>query len=51
VRQIVRNAAANNYTFASIITGIVNSDAFRLQGPEAAPKAKVASNTVSSERK
>jgi hypothetical protein len=50
VRQIVHDAAASNYTFASIITGIVNSDAFRLQGPEAAPKAKVAS-TVTSERK
>lgn len=35
VRQIVHNAAASNYTFASIITGIVNSDAFRRQGPEA----------------
>jgi len=34
----------------TIITGIVNSDAFRLQGPEAAPKAKVAS-TVTSEGK
>ena len=38
VRQIVRDAAANNYTFARLITGIVNSDAFRRQGPEAAPK-------------
>jgi hypothetical protein len=35
IRQIVRSAAAKNYTFASIITGIVNSDAFRRQGPEA----------------
>lgn len=34
VRQIVRDAAAKNYTFASIVTGIVNSDAFRRQGPE-----------------
>ena len=50
VRQIVRDSAATNYTFASIITGIVNSDAFRLQGPEAAPKAKVAS-TVTTEGK
>jgi mono/diheme cytochrome c family protein len=38
VRQIVRAAAASNYTFASIITGVVNSDAFRRQGPEAPPK-------------
>lgn len=50
VRQIVRDAAANNYEFDAIVTGIVNSDAFRRQGPEAAPKAKVAS-TVTSERK
>jgi hypothetical protein len=35
VRQIVHAAAANNYTFASIVTGIVTSDAFRRQGPEA----------------
>ena len=34
VRQIVRDSAANNYTFASIITGVVNSDSFRRQGPE-----------------
>jgi hypothetical protein len=38
VRQIVRAAAASNYTFASILTGVVNSDAFRRQGPEAPPK-------------
>lgn len=50
VRQIVRDAAASNYEFDAIVTGIVNSDAFRRQGPEAAPKAKVAS-TVTSERK
>jgi mono/diheme cytochrome c family protein len=35
VRKIVREAAASNYTFASIVTGIVNSDAFRHQGPDA----------------
>lgn len=50
VREIVRTSATKNYTLGSIITGIVNSDAFRLQGPEAAPKAKVAS-TVTSEGK
>jgi len=38
VRKIVRDAAAHNYSFASLITGVVNSDAFRHQGPEAAPK-------------
>jgi Protein of unknown function (DUF1592)/Protein of unknown function (DUF1588)/Protein of unknown function (DUF1585)/Protein of unknown function (DUF1587)/Protein of unknown function (DUF1595)/Cytochrome C oxidase, cbb3-type, subunit III len=52
VRQIVRAAAASNYTFASIITGVVNSDAFRRQGPEAPPKGaktpptKVASTDI-----
>jgi hypothetical protein len=35
VRKIVRDAAASNYTFASIITGVVHSDAFRRQGSEA----------------
>ena len=34
VRQIVRDAAKENYTFASIVLGIVKSDAFRRQGPE-----------------
>jgi hypothetical protein len=34
VRKIVRAAAEDNYTFASIITGIVNNDTFRMQGPE-----------------
>ena len=35
IRQIVGAAAAKNYTFAAIVSGIVNSDAFRRQGPEA----------------
>lgn len=34
VREIVRAAAADNYSFAALVTGIVNSDAFRHQGPE-----------------
>jgi hypothetical protein len=38
VRKVVHDAAASNYTAAALITGIVNSDAFRLQGPEAKPK-------------
>ncbi|HEY1898795.1 MAG TPA: DUF1592 domain-containing protein [Steroidobacteraceae bacterium] len=44
VRQIVHAAAASNYTFAAIITGIVNSDAFRRQGFET-PAKKVATPT------
>jgi hypothetical protein len=52
VRQIVRAAAANNYKFADLISGVVNSDAFRRQGPEAPPKGgktpatKVASTDI-----
>jgi mono/diheme cytochrome c family protein len=42
VRAIVRDAAAQDYTLAAIITGIVNSDAFRTQGPEE-PMAEEAS--------
>ena len=38
VRQIVRDAAASNYTLAALVTGIVDSDAFRRQGPDATPK-------------
>jgi hypothetical protein len=45
VRQIVRDAAASNYTFKSLINGIVASEAFRRQGPEEKklPKPTVAS--------
>ena len=38
VRAIVRAAAKDNYKFSSLVFGIVNSDAFRKQGPAAAPK-------------
>ncbi|HTW36989.1 MAG TPA: DUF1592 domain-containing protein [Steroidobacteraceae bacterium] len=38
VRKIVREAAASNYTFAALITGVVNSDEFRRQGTDARPK-------------
>ena len=48
VRKIVRDAAAHDYTFAALITGIVNSDEFREQGPDAKQKKalglKVAAN-------
>ena len=39
VRAIVRAAAKENYKLSSIVLGIVNSDAFRKQAPEAAPNA------------
>jgi hypothetical protein len=38
VRQIVRAAAADNYKFGDIVMGILNSDAFRRQGPDTPPK-------------
>jgi mono/diheme cytochrome c family protein len=38
VRAIVRGAAKENYKFSSIVLGIVNTEAFRKQGPS--PKAK-----------
>lgn len=50
VRKIVRDAAAKHYTFAALITGVVNSEEFRRQGAASAPKgatrpaATVASN-------
>ena len=33
VRGVVRRAAKDNYKFSSIVLGIVNTDAFRKQGP------------------
>jgi mono/diheme cytochrome c family protein len=36
IRAVVRGAAKDNYKFSSIVLGIVNSDAFRRQGPPAA---------------
>ena len=38
VRKIVRDAAPSNYTFAALITGVVNSDEFQRQG--SAPSQK-----------
>ena len=38
IRAVVRGAAKDNYKFSSIVLGIVNTDAFRRQGPAAAPK-------------
>ena len=39
VRRIVRESKKDNYTFASLILGVVNTDAFRKQGPPGEPKA------------
>jgi hypothetical protein len=50
VRRVVRGADKDNYTLASLVLGIVNTDAFRKQGPspvsKAAPKAPVATEAV-----
>ena len=40
VRAVVRAAAKDNYKFSSIVLGIVNTDAFRKQGPAPASKDK-----------
>jgi mono/diheme cytochrome c family protein len=40
VRAVVRGAAKDNYTLSSLVSGIVQTDAFRKQGP--APKAVAA---------
>ncbi len=54
VRKIVRDASASNYTLGALITGIVNSDSFRRQGPETqatkAQPTKVASIDTHQER-
>jgi mono/diheme cytochrome c family protein len=38
VREVVSKAAKDNYKLSSIVLGIVNTDAFRKQGPAPAPK-------------
>jgi hypothetical protein len=48
VRKIVHGAAPSNYTFNSLIDGIVNSDAFRRQGPEEHKPAQTPKQTVAS---
>ena len=42
VRRIARDAKKDNYTFASLVLGIVNTDAFRLQGAAGKAPAKLA---------
>ena len=43
VRKVVRDAKKDDYTLTSLVLGVVNTDAFRKQGPEVisttAPKA------------
>ena len=37
IRRISRDAAAKNYTFESIVMGVVKSDAFRKRAPSPLP--------------
>ncbi len=46
VRKVVRNAKKDDYTLASLVSGIVNSDAFRKQGPEIVSKTAPKQNAV-----
>ena len=39
VRKVVRNAKKDDYTLASLVLGVVNTDAFRKQGPAIVSKA------------
>jgi Protein of unknown function (DUF1585) len=48
VRKIVGSAAASNYTFGALINGVVNSDAFRRQGPEEHKQTQTPKQTVAS---
>jgi hypothetical protein len=47
VRAIVRAAAEDDYTLASIVTGIVSSDAFRRQGAEESTNERAATIAAS----
>jgi hypothetical protein len=47
VRRIVRQAAADNFQFKSLVLGVITSDAFRKR--EAAP-VTTATNTTASNR-
>ena len=48
VRKIVRAAAASNYSFAALITGVVNSDEFLRQGSTPRPKGSQPPTKVAS---
>jgi hypothetical protein len=48
VRKVVRNAKKGDYTLTSLVLGIVDTDAFRKQGPEVVSKAAPKQNAVAS---
>lgn len=49
VRRIARNAKKDNYTFASLVLGIVNTDAFRKQGVPARTAPTLSARLTSQE--
>jgi hypothetical protein len=51
VRKVVRNAKKDDYTLASLVMGVVNTDAFRKQGPEAVTKTAPKQSAVTAEVK
>ena len=51
VRKVVADAKKDNYTLTSLVLGIVNTDAFRKQGPAAVSKAAPKQNTVAEIKK
>jgi len=46
VRKVVRNAKKDDYTLTSLVLGVVNTDAFRKQGPAVVSKAAPQPNQV-----
>jgi hypothetical protein len=46
VRKIVRDAKEDNYTFASLVLGIVNTDAFRKQGLPVKTAPKLSAQSI-----
>ena len=54
VRKVVRDAKKDDYTLTSLVSGIVNTDAFRKQGPEVVevdPSGGSQTNTARSAKK
>ncbi len=46
IRKVARDAKKDNYTLTSLVLGIVNTDAFRKQGPEVVSQAASKQNAV-----
>jgi len=51
VRKVVRDAKKDDYTLTSLVLGIVNTDAFRKQGPAAVSKTASKQNSVAEVKK